>query len=67
VAAVEQACDGPTDTLRSPVERALAELGMEWKNVIAFGLHSDRVLVIEGPVGHKRTYVLRGDRKCSDE
>jgi len=38
------------------VERALAELGIEWKDVMAFGVHSDRVVVIEGPVGYKRTW-----------
>jgi len=36
--------------------RALAELGIEWKNVMAFGVHSDRVVIIEGPVGFKRTW-----------
>ena len=31
---------------------------MEWKDVMAFGVHSDRVVVIEGPVGYKRTWWL---------
>jgi hypothetical protein len=34
------------------------ELGIEWKNVMAFGLYSDRVVIIEGPVGYKRTWWL---------
>ena len=41
---------------RSPVGRALADLGIEWKDVMAFGVHSDRIVVIEGPVGFKRTW-----------
>jgi hypothetical protein len=32
------------------------ELGIEWKNVMAFGVHSDRVAIIEGPVWHKRAW-----------
>lgn len=44
------------EALTGPMERALAELGIEWKNVIAFGVHSDRVVIIEGPVGYKRTW-----------
>ena len=27
-------------------KRALGELGIEWKNVMAFGVHSDRVVII---------------------
>jgi hypothetical protein len=44
------------DDSGSVVERALAELGIEWKNVMAFGVHGDRVVIIEGPVGYKRTW-----------
>jgi hypothetical protein len=33
---------------------------MEWKDVMAFGVHSDRVVIIEGPVGYKRTYMFPG-------
>jgi len=40
--------------------RALAELGIEWKDVMALGVHSDRVVIIEGPVGYKRVYALPG-------
>jgi hypothetical protein len=39
---------------------ALEELGIEWKDVMAFGVHSDLVVVIEGPVGYKRTYMFPG-------
>jgi len=34
--------------------------GIEWKDVMAFGVHSDRVVVIEGPVGYKRVYAFPG-------
>ena len=34
--------------------------GTEWKDVMAFGVHSDGVVVIEGPVGYKRTWWLPG-------
>jgi len=36
--------------------RALANLGIEWKDVMAFGVHSDRIVIVEGPVGFKRTW-----------
>ena len=52
--------DRPRGAEGSPVERALAELGIEWKDVMAFGVHSDRVVIIEGPVGYKRVYALPG-------
>ena len=42
--------------------RALADLGIEWEDVMAFGVHSDRVVIIEGPVGFKRTWWLPGAR-----
>jgi hypothetical protein len=29
---------------------------MEWKDVMAFRVHSERVVIIEGPVGFKRTW-----------
>ena len=51
--------------LRGPVERAMAELGIEWKNVMAFGVHRDRVVVIEGPVGFKRTWWFPGARAAA--
>jgi hypothetical protein len=61
-AILRQAQDAAQDAAQngsgSVVERALAELGIEWKNVMAFGVHSDRVVIIEGPVGYKRTYML---------
>ena len=38
------------------MEQALADLGIEWKDVMAFRVHSDRVVIIEGPVGFKRTW-----------
>ena len=42
------------------MEQALADLGIEWKDVMAFGVHSDRVMIIEGPVGYKRVYAQHG-------
>jgi hypothetical protein len=42
------------------VERALAVLATGCKNVMAFGVHSDRVLITEGPVGYKRVHALPG-------
>jgi hypothetical protein len=42
------------------VERALVELGIEWKDVMAFRVHSDRVVIIEGPVGYMRVYAFPG-------
>ena len=52
--------DVKPEAVSSPVERALADLGIEWKNVMAFGVHSDRVVIIEGPVGYKRVYAFPG-------
>jgi hypothetical protein len=57
-AAARPTQDAAQDDSGSVVERALAELGIEWKNVMAFGVHSDRVVIIEGPVGYKRTWWL---------
>ena len=45
------------------MERALADLGIEWKDVMAFRVHGDRVVIIEGPVGYKRTYMLTGEEE----
>jgi hypothetical protein len=35
---------------------------MEWKDVMAFRVHSDRVVIIEVPVGFKRTWSLPGGK-----
>jgi hypothetical protein len=43
------------------------ELGIEWKNVMAFRVHSDRVVIIEGPGGYKRTYMLTGEEEVEGE
>jgi hypothetical protein len=40
----------------SEAQRGLAELGIEWKHVMASGVHSDPAVIIEGPVGFKRTW-----------
>jgi len=42
----------------------VAGVGIEWKDVMAFGVHSDRVVIIEGPVGFKRTYMLPGAQEA---
>lgn len=62
VPAAEQADDGPTDTLRSPAGRAMAELEIEWKDVMAFGVHSDRAVIIKAPVGYERTRWFRAGK-----
>jgi len=49
--------DGGTITPAVPV---LWPRGTEWKDVMTFGVHSDRVVVIEGPVGFKRTWWFAG-------
>jgi hypothetical protein len=36
----------------------LADMGIEWKNVMAFRVDSDRAVIIEGPAGFKRTWWL---------
>jgi len=54
------AADARPEALTGPVERALEDLGIEWKNVMALGVHSDRVVIIEGPVGYKRTWWMPG-------
>jgi hypothetical protein len=35
---------------------------MEWKDVMAFGVTSDRVVIIEGPVRYERTWWMAGTR-----
>jgi len=50
------AADARLEALTGPVERALEDLGIEWKNVMAFGVHGDRVVIVQGPVGYKRAW-----------
>jgi len=33
---------------------------------MAFGVHSDRIVVIEGPVGYKRVYAFPGAGKVEE-
>jgi hypothetical protein len=35
---------------------------MEWKDLMAFRVHSDRLVIIEGRVGYKRTWWLPGGK-----
>ena len=50
----------------SPVERALVDLGIEWKDVMAFRVHGDLVVIIEGPVGFKRTWRMPEGRAARE-
>jgi hypothetical protein len=34
----------------------MVDLGMEWEDVMSYRVHIDRIVVIEGPVGFKRTW-----------
>jgi hypothetical protein len=54
--------DARPEAATGPVEQALVDLGIEWKDVMAFRVHSDRVVIVEGPVGFKRTWWLSAGR-----
>ena len=38
------------------VERAVADLGIDWEDVMSYQVHDDRIVIVEGPVGFKRTW-----------
>jgi hypothetical protein len=38
------------------MERALVDLGIEWEEGMSYRVRSDRIVIIEGPVGLKRTW-----------
>ena len=59
------AADARPEALTGSVERALVHLGIEWRNVMAFRVHSDRVVITEGPVGYKRTYMFPGSQEVA--
>jgi len=40
------------------VGRALVDLGIDWEDLMSYQVHSDRVVIVEGPVGFKRTWWL---------
>ncbi len=42
------------------LERALVDLGIEPENVMAHRVYPDRVVIIEGPVGFKRVWMMSG-------
>lgn len=52
--------DASPEALTGPVERALVGLGIEWKDVMGFRVHSDPAVIIDGSVGYKRTYMFPG-------
>jgi hypothetical protein len=39
---------------------------MEWNEVMAFRAHSDRVAIIEAPVGYKRTWWMPEVRAAAE-
>jgi len=42
------------------LDRALSVLKIERDDVMSYRIGNDRVVVIQGPVGYKRTYVFPG-------
>jgi len=52
---------GPVEALEPKVlERALVDLGIEPDNVMAHQVYPDRVVIIEGPAGFKRVWMMPG-------
>jgi hypothetical protein len=47
------------------LERALVDLGIDRENVVAHRVYPDRVVVIEGPVGFKRVWMMPGREPAS--
>ena len=41
---------------RKLIERALVDLGIDWEDVMSYQVHDDRIVIVEGPVGFKRTW-----------
>ena len=56
--AVEDAAQdaGPKGAGRKLIERALVDLGIDWEDVMSYRVHDDRIVIVEGPVGFKRTW-----------
>ena len=46
----------PRGAGRKLIERALVHLGIEWDDVMSYQVHDDRIVIVEGPVGFKRTW-----------
>ena len=56
-AAQDVAQDGsPKGAGRKLIERALVDLGIDWEDVMSYQVHDDRIVIVEGPVGYKRTW-----------
>ena len=56
-AAQDVAQDGsPKGAGRKLIERALVDLGIDWEDVMSYQVHDDRIVIVEGPVGFKRTW-----------
>ena len=51
---------GPKGAGRKLIERALVDLGIGWEDVMSYQVHDDRIVIVEGPVGFKRTYMFPG-------
>ena len=56
----DQAKVEPRGARGQVLDRALRALGIRREDVMAFKIYDDRVAVIEGPVGYKRTWVFPG-------
>ena len=48
----------PKGAGRKLVERALVDLGIDWQDVMSYQVHDDRIVIVEGPAGFKRTWWL---------
>ena len=46
----------PRGAGRKLIERALVDLEIDWEDVMSYQVHNDRVVIVEGPVGFKRTW-----------
>ena len=38
------------------IERALVDQGIDWEDVMSYQVHDDQIVIVEGPVGFKRTW-----------
>ena len=38
------------------LKRAMKDLGIDWEDVMSHQVYDDRIVIVEGPVGYKRTW-----------
>jgi hypothetical protein len=55
----------PVESEPAVLGRALVDLGIEPENVMSFRVYPDRVVIIEGPVGFKRVWMMPGQEPAS--